>query len=220
VQDWWLLRHLEPADRDTLLSATQRRHYRRDEIVFHEGDPGDTMHLVESGRLLVRVSTPRGETTTLTVLGPGDTFGELALLRNERERSATVVAIEQAQTLALHRRDFDALRASNAAINKVLVVTLADTVDRLNHRLLEASYVSVECRIARALIQVAPTYQDRAGEAVIRLTQEDLAGLVSATRPTVNRALQHLADAGAITISRGKIVVADMSLLEKRADVW
>ena len=62
------------------LALARRRRFKRGEVVFHEGDPGDTLRLVDRGHLAVRVTTPLGDTATLRVLGPGDYFGELAVV--------------------------------------------------------------------------------------------------------------------------------------------
>ena len=78
--EWPLLAGLDPVDRDRLLAATRRRSYAKGEVLFHVGDPADSLHLVESGRLAVRVDTADGRTATLNLLGPGDFLGELALL--------------------------------------------------------------------------------------------------------------------------------------------
>ena len=78
--DWPLLAPLPPEARSALLSAARRRTFRKGEVVFHEGDPADALHLVTSGHLAVQVATPDGERATLNVLGPGAHVGELALL--------------------------------------------------------------------------------------------------------------------------------------------
>ena len=78
--DWALLGGLPEADRRVVLASTHRRRFGRGEVVFHEADPGDTVHLVAEGRLAAHRSTPAGDTVTFAILGPGDTFGEMALL--------------------------------------------------------------------------------------------------------------------------------------------
>ena len=83
----------------------------RREVVFHRGDPADTLHLVHTGRFAVRIDTPLGDTVMLSMVGPGETFGEIALLDDVGPRSATVVALEKAETRAIHKLDFDALVA-------------------------------------------------------------------------------------------------------------
>src|SRR5919199_1293237 len=101
--EWPLLAPLGEEERRAVISAARRRQFERGEVVFHEGDPAESMHLVVSGHLAVRVSTPDGERATLNVLGPGSHVGELALLgpHSRHQRSATVVALDPAETRVL-----------------------------------------------------------------------------------------------------------------------
>jgi len=96
---WALLDRVPADDVQRLLSIARRRKFERGEVVFHEQDPADTLHLIEKGRFAVRVSTPLGDRAILAVLGAGEMFGELALLGDEEDarRSATVVALEPAR---------------------------------------------------------------------------------------------------------------------------
>ena len=98
-------------DARRVLQIARRRVFGRREVVFHRGDPADTLHLVHTGRFAVRINTPLGDTVMLNMVGPGETFGEIALLDDTAPRSATVVAVEKAETRAIHKLDFDALRA-------------------------------------------------------------------------------------------------------------
>src|SRR3954447_1173577 len=91
--DWALLASLPEVEREQLLARTRRRSYARNEVLVREGDPSDSLHLVEEGRLAVRVDTAEGDTALLNVIGPADWFGELSLLgTGEPMRTATVVA--------------------------------------------------------------------------------------------------------------------------------
>ena len=92
--DWLLLEGLSADNRREVLKSTRRRVFMRNEVVFHEGDPGDTLHLITKGRFAVRVGTALGDLATLTVLGVGDVFGELALISEDHVRTATVIALE------------------------------------------------------------------------------------------------------------------------------
>src|SRR6476646_3191308 len=88
-----LLKDVAPEALGTLARSLRRRSYRRGEVIFHQGDPGDTLHLVQEGRVKVVLPSETGDEAVLAILGPGDCFGELALLDGER-RSASVVAME------------------------------------------------------------------------------------------------------------------------------
>ena len=98
---WRLLEPLRDEDREAFLALARRRTFARNEVLCHEGDPADSLHLVEQGHLAVQGGLASGATATFTILSPGDYFGELALLRADRRRTATVTALEASRTLVV-----------------------------------------------------------------------------------------------------------------------
>ncbi len=208
-----LLRGLEDAERRELLASCTPRRFKRREILCHEGDPGDTLHLVKSGLLLIRVATPLGYTATLTVIGPGDAFGELALLSPDAKRTATVEAAENAETLSLSRAQLTTLRATHPDIERMLTRTLVEQVRRLSGMVLEALYLPVEARVVRRLVNLARIYGGGAPIAEIRLTQDDLASMAGTTRVTANKILRELEQRHIVALRRGRIVVTDRAAL-------
>ncbi len=218
---WPLLAPLTETERAELLASARPRRYERGETVMQEGGPGDSLHLVAAGRLVVRVSTPDGATAVLNVLRPGDYVGELALLRGEvPQRTATVVTLEPVETLSLSGREFHALCHRHPALERLLAGLLARRVEELSQRLLEALHVNVELRVHRRLLELVDVYADDdpvRDAVVIPLTQGTLADLAGATRPTVNQVLQDLAADGVVALGRGRIDVLDRVALRQRA---
>jgi CRP-like cAMP-binding protein len=215
---WRLLGGLDEVDRDRVLAATRRRSFARREVLFHEGDPGDTLHLLASGRVAIRVTTPHGDIATLAAMGPGEAFGEMALLRKSATRTATAVALEPVTTLTLHKDAFDSLCREHPHMDRVLVGVLAARVERLSAHLVEALYLPADRRVLRRLLEVCHLYAESDGPPiVVPLTQEDLSGLAGTTRPTVNLVLRRLEEAGALVLSRGKIEVIDLAALQRAA---
>lgn len=139
--DWALLGGIPEADVQRLLAIARRRTFRRGEVVFHMGDPADTLHLIAAGRFAVRVQTALADVAILTVLGAGQLFGELALLEPDAHRSATVEALEPGETRSVHRPDFEELRRRHPQVSDVLIAILAGQVQRLSRQLLEALYM-------------------------------------------------------------------------------
>lgn len=205
---------LPPEERRAVLASARRRRFKRGEVIFHEGDPGESLHVIEKGHVAIRISTPLGDVLTLTVLGPDDAFGEQALLAGAT-RTASAVAVESAETRVLDRADFEQLRREHPDVTHLLVDVLAAQVRRLSEQLLEALYVPAESRIVRRLASVAASYGSD-GAVVVPVTQEDLATMAGTTRPTVNRVLQGLQEAGSVELSRGKITVLDRERLEQQ----
>lgn len=213
--EWSLLASLDPTSRDAVLASTLAKDYAKGATLVHERDPSHTLHLVESGRLAVRVSTAEGDTAILNVLGPGDYFGELSLLgASAHLRSASVVALEQARTRTLTAAAFRTLTAANRGAEQLLLTLLARRVEELSGRLVEVMYDDMDHRVRRRLVDLSRTYASApTGPVVIPLTQEHLAELVGGTRPSVNQALQRLAVEGVLVLCRGRITIVDRAAL-------
>lgn len=217
---WELLSGLSEDDRRRVLATARRRRYARREVLFHEGDPGDTLHFVDAGRVAVRITTPLGDVATMVVLGPGDVLGELALVGGQGRRAATAVALEKVETLSLHRDEFEALRREHPSVQGLLVAALAAQVNRLSGLLVEALYVAADKRVARRLVDLCGLYDGGSPSPdgiEITVTQEDLASLAGTARATVNRVVGELEQAGALVVGRGRITVVDQAVLVRRA---
>jgi len=199
-----------------LLERARRRSFDAGEVVFHAGDPADTLHLIQRGRFAVRVTTEFGDVATLNVMGPGDFFGELALLNPRTPRSATVIALEKAETLSVHELDFGRLRTERPQTADVLIAILAAQVRRLSTHLAEALYVPADTRVRRRLLDMAAIYVE-GEEVTVPLTQEELASLAGTSRATVNRVLREEEEYGTLTLARGRTRVVDAAGLRRRA---
>ena len=128
---WELFEGVPATELQPVLELARRRTFRRGEIVFHQGDPADSLHLVVRGRFAIARRTARGEDALLAISSSGDVFGELALVSG-RERSATVSALEAGETLCVYRVDFEDLRTRHASVDRVLVTVLARQLQRMN----------------------------------------------------------------------------------------
>ena len=215
--DWPVLASLPPQERRGLVAGLRRRSYDRDEVIFHQGDPADTLHLIATGHVSVRVTLPGGEFVVVAIHGPGEAFGEIALVGGPHVRSATVIALEQCETLSLGRDEFDRLRASYPGVDRFLVELLSARVERLDNYLLEALYVPAERRVLRRLLRLCEQYGGDDQRIVIPVTQEMLANLAGTTRPTANQVLRRLVANDIVSISRSQIVVLDRQSLRQRA---
>jgi CRP/FNR family cyclic AMP-dependent transcriptional regulator len=212
-----LFRGLPQEELRHLVAIARRRRFARREVVFHRGDPADTLHLILKGRFAARLDTELGDTLTVSVHGPGDAFGELALLELEQARSTTVVALEPGETYAVHQDDFTRLRQQYPSVNDVLARLLAARVVRTSELLAEAFSVPAERRILRRLAELAAVYGDGSEPPVVTLAQSELAGLAGTSRATVNRVLRAEAQRGTVELRRGRTVVLDAAALARRA---
>ncbi len=209
---WKMLEGLPDHEVRRVIASARRRRFARHEVLFHEGDPATTLHLVDKGRIAVRVTTPQGDVATVDLALQGDVVGELALLGPARRRRATAIAMEPTETLSIDEATFSGLRRDDPAVSDFLLQLLAARVHRLTDRLLEALYLPADVRLWRRILELSEVYGD-----VLPLTQEDLAGLAGTTRATVNRALRREEKLGTIALSRGRVSVVDRAGLLRRS---
>jgi CRP/FNR family cyclic AMP-dependent transcriptional regulator len=189
--------------------AGRRRRFARGEIVFHEGDHGDSLHRVARGRFAARITTPRGDVATFAVHGPGEVFGLLAVLHPDARRTATVMALEPAETFALPASAFARIKAAYPGVTAAVEQLLVAMIERSSDRLVEALYTPVHLRVRARLRDLAGIYAaDDGGPVTIPLSQDDLAGLAGTTRETVNRILQEEQERGTVTLARRRITVS------------
>jgi CRP-like cAMP-binding protein len=210
--EWPLLADLPPEDVRELLAIARRRTFSKGEVVFHRDDPAESLHLIVRGRFGARVLTPLGDTVLLDVLGPGQAFGELALLAEDERRSATVAALEDGETRSVYRDDFALLQRSHPGVKDVLLRLLAEQLRRASDRLVEAHYVDAETRVRRRLTELTQIYTS----GVVPLTQEELAAMAGTSRATVNRVLRDEEKRGTVKLQRGQTTVLDAEDLDRR----
>ena len=191
-----------------LRQVAKLRRFGRGEIVFHQDDPGDALHIVVSGRFAARVTTDLGEAATLAIYGPRQAFGLLSVLRPGLRRTATMMALEPAETLLMTSAVFDRLRQEHPHLRSSVEQILVDQLAATNERLVEALYLPVQQRVRRRLAELAHTYgTPGATDVVIPLSQEHLADLAGTTRETVNRVLRQEEEAGRVTLGRRQVTL-------------
>lgn len=214
-----ILGSLSEADHRRVLASTTRRRFGRREVLFHEDDPGDTLHLIEKGRIVVRITTPVGDIATVDILGRGEAVGMFAVLGEGRRRAATVMTLEPTETLAISRVQFQSLLREHPAIQQFAVDVLCTEIRRLDSLLLEALFAPVEVRVIRRLQRLTLLYGGEAGRGPVEigLTQQDLGWLAGTSRATVNRVLRELEGTGTVKLSRNRIHVLDRAALAQRA---
>ncbi|HEU4332726.1 MAG TPA: Crp/Fnr family transcriptional regulator [Lapillicoccus sp.] len=218
LMEWRLFASLAPPEQRLVLSRTHRHRYAKGETLFHEGDLAETVHLIQEGRVVARRSTPEGDVVTYSVMGPGEAFGEMAMLADDHRRSSTIVALEPVVTLSLRFDEFATLCDEHPGVQALLVRMLAQRVDRLSTHLLDALYLPADRRVLRTLVDLSSQYQDGTGANAVTLplTQVDVAELSGASRPTTNRYLRHLEEDGLVRLNRGHITVLDVHALRAR----
>ena len=204
-----------------LSQQLNRRHYRKGEVIFHKDDFGSTFHIVKTGN--VKISIPseseEGEDVILAYLGPGDFFGELALL-DENPRSATATAVENTETMALERGDFlDFLKWNPDAAIRILAV-LSQRLRNLNSQLENIIFSNPAARLAETLLKLLDTYGSETPEGreiSLPMTPTELAGMAGMTTRTIRRLLRDLQTAGVLSTKNRRYIIHKPEELKRRA---
>src|SRR5215211_7890453 len=176
--------------------------------VFHEGDHSDACYLVRRGDLRVTREHPDGRAIALATLGPGDIFGELAMLDGEA-RSASVETLSDSELLALPAADVRRLLADHPGISVKLIAALTRRLRETNERVARQSFQTVPSRVAGVLTQLIAEESASTGRQgiTIRMTQADLAQLAGTSRESVSRFLATLERAGVVQVGRGRVTI-------------
>lgn len=203
------------------MSAGSPRRYRAREPIFHAGDRGGFVVLITAGRAKVTVPSPTGAEAVLSIRGPGDLLGDLAALDDDAVRTATVVAIDAVVCRVVRAQDFRNIVATHPGIALELVRMVGARLRSADRRLVDAGTYDAGRRLARLLADMADAGGTEPGGALVvgaGLSQDDLAGLVGASRESVARALGDLRARGLVSTSRRQVVVLDLPGLRSYGD--
>jgi len=214
--DWRRLGEMAGLDEAMVRATCTAKRYDRGEVVFHEGDPAGSLHLIDRGRVAVRLTTPLGEVGTLDVLQSGDTFGEQGLVDGIGERTATVTALERTETLALDRAQFDQLRSERPGVDRFVVLVLSARLQWTSRLLIDALYLPADVRVMRSVARMHALFSLDGG-GTIPLTQSDIASMAGVTRSTANRVLKQAQVDGVVRVGRATLDVLDVARLQRQA---
>ena len=215
-----LFAHVEPEGLSVLAHAMVTRRFRRNEVIFHQGDPGDSLHVLASGAVKIVLPSSEGDEAIIATLTPGDFFGELALL-DGAPHSATATAVEPVETLSLARAPFQQLLDQDRGLRMALLSGLAAELRRLTGHVEELHFLDLAGRLAMRLVRLARE-RDPNADGEVRLdwpfTQSDLAAMIGGTRQSVNKLLSQLVEDGLLLIEHDTLVIRDLEVLTERAD--
>jgi CRP/FNR family transcriptional regulator len=205
-----LFAELSGAELDHIASVAVPRSFPKGVRVFHEGDHSDACYIVRAGDLRVTREHSDGRAIALATLGPGDIFGELAML-DGGTRSASVETLTDAELLALPAPDVRRVIAAHGDIAAKLIVAITRRLRETNERVARQSFQTVPSRVAGVLAQLIAEEAipvERSG-VTVRMTQADLAQLAGTSRESVSRFLATLERAGVVAVGRGRVTVLE-----------
>jgi CRP/FNR family cyclic AMP-dependent transcriptional regulator len=194
-----------------LTSMVTRRSAARSTTIMAAGDATDSLYIVLSGRLKVMMSDADGKEVILSILGPGEFFGEMGLIDDE-PRSATVISIEPCELLAINKRDFKKCLAENFEMAMAVMRGLVRRLREADRKIGSLALLDVYGRVARLLLDMAENVN---GEKMVtkRLPKQDIAKMIGASREMVSRVMKDLQTGGYIEMRGSNIVLHDTIML-------
>jgi CRP-like cAMP-binding protein len=185
--------------------------------LYHEGQAGDAVYVLVSGRIGVWTGGERGVPVLLAILGPGEMFGEMAILSNERIRTATTQALSRVEVVQILRTDIEALRQRFPRISDVFIEALLRLVQRLTVQVSELSELDGSTRLYRQLWRLGEVFEKRRTPAELPISQQQLASMTGVGLRITNRVLNEARAEGILETGKMRIVVNDWAMVRRRA---
>ena len=195
------------------------RSLQRREELFHKGDDGGEIYVVASGKLKALTTSNEGDDVVFSILGPGEVFGEVALL-GATQRTATVSAIEDCVLVVIDRRDFMSYVKTDPDMAVKLFAVLATRLKRASELVEDTQFLNLPLRLAKKLLSLSRIYGRSTPDGLqieLKLSQEEWGDLVGATRESVNKQFRQWTDAGILKTDKGYVVILNAVELEKLA---
>jgi len=204
---------------NALRASMVELHLGRGQVLFHEGDRGDRLYVVTSGKLKLGRTSADGRENVLAIIGPGEMFGELSIF-DPGPRSSTAAAITDVALLELGQAEVRAWLVDRPEVAESLLHQLAQRLRHASETMADLVFTDVPGRVAKALLELSRRFGRPDGDDVRvdhDLTQEELAQLVGASRETVNKALADFAARGWIRLDARSVILLDVDRLAHRA---
>ncbi|BDU50892.1 Crp/Fnr family transcriptional regulator [Haliovirga abyssi] len=216
LRDMVILEDLSEEDLLGLSKIVYTKTLKKGEILFFEGDKGDSMYIIKSGKVKILKLSEDGREKILSILSEGDFLGEMALLDSEM-RSATVEAMEEIELYAIYKTEFLDFLKKNFSVTMHIIRTLSDRVRILNKKVEVLTFKDVYARFNETLKELSEKYgvvHKGTIKLNINLTHKDLANMLGVTRETVTRMIGKLKREGILDIQDKKIIILDIEKLE------
>jgi CRP/FNR family transcriptional regulator, cyclic AMP receptor protein len=211
-----LFAHLDERELAVIAAVAKTRRYAKDDVIFYEDETGDIFYVIREGKVKVTMISPEGKEIILSMLGPGDFFGEMALLDDE-PRSATIVAIEPVELITIWRNDFLQILADNFVMTRKVLAEISKRLRSASSRIESLATMDVYGRLARFFLNLARENGktvDNGYVAVTRPTHQSIANMIGTSRETVSRLIHDLMRQG-LLLSEGKTIYLRTTALDQ-----
>lgn len=211
-----LFADLDDRELGAVAAVAKTRRYGKDDVVFYADESGDVFCLIQAGQVKVTMISPEGKEIILSLMGPGEFFGEMALLDDE-PRSATVVATEPLELVTIWRKDFLQILSENFDITKKVLAQISRRLRSASSRIESLATMDVYGRLARFFVDLAKEQGkvlDNGYIAVTRPTHQAIANMIGTSRETVSRLIHDLMKQN-LLLSEGKTIYLKKTALEQ-----
>jgi CRP/FNR family cyclic AMP-dependent transcriptional regulator len=201
---------LNDRELDVVRAVATEKTYAKNAVVLTEGEMGDSLYMIQSGKVKVFIGDEDGREITLKMLGAGDFFGEMSMI-DKQPRSASVTTVESSTFLVLTHAAFEKCVEQSPRIANMVMLILAQRVREADRKIGTLALMDVYGRVASTLLELS-VYSN--GKLMVgeKLSQQDLANMVGASREMVNRILKDLSDRGFISIESKSITIINREL--------
>jgi CRP/FNR family cyclic AMP-dependent transcriptional regulator len=207
---------LDGSELDAVLSLAVKRSYKARDVVLRKGDPALQIFIIAKGRLKAITTGAEGRQAALSIMGPGEVFGEVAVLDGQ-PRSATITAIERCELLVIQRNDFFRFLEDSPKVGVKLLEVLARRLRHLSEKMADTTFLEIPGRLSKQLLRLADRYGRDIGSGAVRielkLSQQELGDLVCATRESVNKQLRAWVSEKLIEHQDGRLVLLEVDAL-------
>ena len=203
----YLFQDLSAEDLSQLAQRATLKRFPKNSVLVNEGDDTDSLYIIQSGRVKIYLSDEDGKELVLSLIGPGDYFGEIALL-DESPRSASVMSLEECKIYVLNKSQFEAFLKQDTAVCLRVMRGLTRRLRELTDNMRDMALMDVYGRIVKTLTNLA---EEQDGKLVItdKLTHKDLASMVGSSREMVSRIMKELSKGGYITVEKNRLIIND-----------
>jgi len=201
-----------------LLANIRKIRFKKGEALFKKGMDGDSLFIIKRGKVKIVIGSEDGEEIILAIFSVGDFFGEMSLL-DGMPRSADAVAIEDTEVMMLNHREFINFLIGNEQAIRSILQSLSMRLRKTDDMLEDTCFLNISDRVRKKLLELAESYGIEEKKSILidlDITQRELAGMVGATRESVNKSLRILREKGIISTEGGRIRIHNLSLLRKR----
>jgi CRP/FNR family transcriptional regulator, cyclic AMP receptor protein len=213
---FWFFAELSEADVGLVMQIAQKRRYEGRRVIVRQGDADGDLYAVLRGHLKVTACDRHGHEIVMSLMQPGDVFGEIAFL-DGGARSATVSSLDSCELLVIRRADFLLLLRRVPTISMALLNVMAKRIRRLSESAQDSAFLDVKSRLAKRLVDLADQFGTPLGSGQValkvRLSQQELGDMVQATRESVNKCLREWAKEGIIQQNGRQLVIEDRQRL-------